>query len=178
MPLRRQLRQLAIIERQYSIDGTSGRERADLQQRIAILRQQIRRADGGSQARWEGYDREDSYGRWEGNRGAGYERNDRMDRANDGYDGRDYDRDGRRDATNYGYQQPTRSGLGEVVDTLLGTGNLRVGQQAPRNLYGVPDEYRDQFRDGNGAYYRTDGRQIYQIDARTQAVVRVYAMNR
>jgi hypothetical protein len=41
---------------------------------------------------------------------------------------------------------------------------------------GVPYEYRDQFRDGNGVYYRSDGRNIYQIDARSQTVVRIFPM--
>ena len=186
MPLRQQLRRLAMLERQYSVDGTSGRERTELQQRVRTLRQDIRTADGGNQARWDGYDREDGYGRWDQSDRDGYDRNnqydpdDRMDRNNDGYDDRDYNRDGRRDdAVDNGYQQqPRRGGIGGFVDALLGTGGLRVGQQAPANLYGVPYEYRGQYRDGNGTFYRSDGRQIYQIDARTQSVVRIYAMNR
>jgi hypothetical protein len=65
-----------------------------------------------------------------------------------------------------------------MIDSMLGTGGLRVGQRASSNLYGVPAEYRGQYRDGNGAYYRSDGRNIYQIDARSQTVVRVYTMSR
>jgi hypothetical protein len=42
----------------------------------------------------------------------------------------------------------------------------------------VPYEYRSRYRDGNGVYYRSDGRQIYQIDARTQTVLRIYAIDR
>ena len=42
------------------------------------------------------------------------------------------------------------------------------------NLYSVPSQYRYRFRDGNGVYYRSDGRNIYQIDARSQTVLRVY----
>jgi hypothetical protein len=42
----------------------------------------------------------------------------------------------------------------------------------------VPYAYRSQYRDGERAYYRSDGRQIYQIDPRTQTVVRIYAMTR
>jgi nuclear transport factor 2 (NTF2) superfamily protein len=42
----------------------------------------------------------------------------------------------------------------------------------------VPSQYRYQYRDGNGVYYRSDGRAIYQIDARTDTVLRVYSMDR
>ena len=150
MQLRQQLRQLSQLERQYARNGISGQERGELQRRMRDVRQAIRRADGNDQARWDGYDREDGYGR-DGQWG-GY--------ADQGQ-----------------YQQP-RSGLGGVIDTVFGGGGLSVGQRASSGLYGLQGGYRDQYRDGNGAYYRTDGRQIYQIDARTQTVVRVYPMNR
>ena len=149
-PLRQQLRQLTQLERQYARNGISGQERGELQRRLRDLRQGIRRADGNNQARWDGYDREDGYGRdgqWSGYADQGQ------------------------------YQQP-RSGLGGVIDSVFGGGGLSVGQRASSGLYGLQGGYRDQYRDGNGAYYRTDGRQIYQIDARTQTVVRVYPMSR
>ena len=171
-PLRQQLRQLIQLERQYSVNGLSGQERAELQQRIRNLRQQIRFADGGQ----GGYN-DQSYGDDEGR----YSGGDRVDQNRDGYDDRDYDRDGRwDDDVNDGrYEQPAqRGGIGGVIENIFGGGGLRVGQRVSGNLGGVPSEYRDQFRDGNGAYYRSDGRQIYQIDARTQTVVRAYPMNR
>jgi len=236
-PLRLQLQQLTRLERQYSINGLSGQERADLQQRIRNLRQQIQYAEGG-QGRFgnqrygdddrrygndgrrygtgdwidrnrDGYDDRDldrdgrwdddrygssnrsdrdrgSYddrdydrdGRWNDGR---YGSSDRIDRDRDGYDDRDYNRDGRRDDdVNDGrYEQPAqRGGIGGIIQNIFGGGSLRVGQRVSGNLGGVPYEYRDQFRDGNGVYYRSDGRQIYQIDARSQTVVRIYPMNR
>ena len=236
-PLRLQLRQLTQLERQYSINGLSGQERADLQQRIRTLRQQIRFAEGGQgrfeDQRYGGDDRR--YGNDDRRYGAGdwidrnrdgyddrdldrdgrmdddrYGSRDRIDRDRDGYDDRDYDRDGRWDDDRYGssdridrnrdgyddrdydrdgrwdddvndgrYEQPAqRGGIGGILGDIFGGGTLRVGQRVSGNLGGVPYEYRDQFRDGNGVYYRSDGRQIYQIDARTQTVVRVYPMNR
>lgn len=185
IPLRQQVRQLTRLERQYSANGLSGQERADLQQRTRDLRQQIRAADGGDRARWDRYDREDGYaGNDRYDRDDDYGRNDRyddrIDSNRDGYDDRDYDRDGRwdDDVNNGGYQQPARGGLGGVIDAIVGGGGLRVGQRASSDLYGVPGEYRDQYRDGNGVYYRSDGRRIYQIDARSQTVARVFAMNR
>ena len=163
VPIRQQLQLLNRLERQYSVNGIDGRERNDLQQRIRSVRQQLRAADGGNQARWDRYDDEDGYGR-----NGQYGRNT------------DDDRDGRWDDDRQGdYRQPAqRGGIAGIFDALTGGGGLRVGQRASGNLYDVPNEYRRQFRDGNGAYYRSDGRQIYQIDARTDTVVRVYPMNR
>jgi hypothetical protein len=169
IPLREQIRQLTRIERRYSMNGISGRERADLQQRMRNLRRQMRVADGGANGRYDRYDRDYAYGE-----------RDRYDHVDVNRDGRD-DRDSRWDdeGRDNGYQQPVqRGGLAGVVDGLLGTGGLQVGQRASSDLYGVPTEYRGQYRDGDGAYYRSDGRQIYQIDARTDTVIRVYAMNR
>lgn len=126
----------------------------------------------------------DRDGRWDDDANNGRAvTGDWIDRNRDGYDDRDLDRDGRwdDDANNGTYQpqQPApRTGIGGLIDSVLGTGGLRVGQRASANLYGLPSGYQNQYRDGNGVYYRTDGRQIYQIDARTQTVVRVYAMNR
>jgi hypothetical protein len=231
-PLRQQLRQLMQLERQYSVNGLSGQERSDLQQRIRTLRQQIQFAEGGQgrfgnqrygdddrrygnddrrygAGNWidrnrDGYDdrdhnrdgisNDDRYGRsdrdgyddrasdrdgrWNDDR---YGRSDRVDRNRDGYDDRDYDRNGRwDDDVNDGrYEQPAqRGGIGGIIGNIFGGGGLRVGQRVSGNLGGVPYEYRDQFRDGNGVYYRSDGRQIYQIDARSQTVVRVFPMNR
>ena len=160
MSLRRQLRQLSMMERQYAQGGLDGRERADLNRRLRDVRMAIRSADRNNQARWDGYDREDGYGR-------------------EGYgQGQAYGQGGAYYGNDQAYQPQPRSGLGGIVDGLLGRDGLRIGQQAPTNLYGLQGIYADQFRDGNGAYYRTDGRQIYQIDARTRTVVRVYPMNR
>jgi hypothetical protein len=172
-PLRLQLRQLIQLERRYSANGLSPQERADLQQRIRSLRQQVRVAAGGMR----GYDQDDRDGYGQN---GGYDR--RFDRNNDGFDDRDYNRDGRRDDIDDNgddYQQPAqRGGIGGLIDGVLGGGGLRVGQRAPANLNGLPSEYRSQYRDGGGVYYRSDGRSIYEIDARTQAIVRVYPMDR
>ena len=65
---------------------------------------------------------------------------------------------------------------------MLGRSNctgIQVGQRVSGSgLYSLPYEYRNQYRDTNNVYYRTDGRQIYQIDARTGTVARIYGMNR
>jgi hypothetical protein len=180
--LRQQLRQLRQLERQYSANGLTGQERGDLQRRMQNLRQQIRFAEGRQGG--------NGYGQY-GN-GDQYGQDSRVDRDRDGYYDRDYNRNGRWNDDQGGeddqyddrdradrYQQPAqRGGIGGMIDSMLGTGGLRVGQRASSNLYGVPPEYRGQYRDGDGAYYRSDGRNIYQIDARSQTVVRVYPMSR
>jgi hypothetical protein len=205
MPLREQLRQLSRLETVYARDGISGRERADLQQRINALRLGIRMAERSGDGRYgrddNRYDQDDRYSSggdrydrgdvdsrydrnndgWDdrdANRDGRWDVDSRYDTNRDGYDDRDYNRDGRWD-NDEGYQQSGDRGVvGQIIDRVTGTGGLRVGQRASADLGGVPYAYRTQYRDGGGVYYRSDGRQIYQIDARTQTVVRIYAMNR
>lgn len=138
------------------------------------------------------YGRGDGDGRWDrdndgwddrdGNRDGRWDVDSRNDSNRDGWDDRDRDRDGRWDDDDddgrYGQQTDNRGILGQVIDRVTGNGGLRVGQQASANLGAVPSAYRGQYRDGNGAYYRSDGTRIYQIDARTHTIARIYAMNR
>ncbi|HEX8192947.1 MAG TPA: hypothetical protein VF552_08610 [Allosphingosinicella sp.] len=146
-------------------------------------------------------------GRWEDRRGGDrddrYENDERYgsryDRNRDGYDDRDTNRDNRVDSRDGDYDRDYRDRddrdgdyrdrdyrdgerrggiLGNVIDRVTGNGGLRVGQRVSGNLGALPYEYRDRYRDGNGAYYRTDGRNIYRIDARTETVLSVHGMNR
>lgn len=171
LSLRASLRSLTQLERRYSRNGLSNEERQDLQTRLRSLRQEVRQADNGARGRYDDWDRQ--VGRDDG-------RYDDRDGGQGG--GRGYDRDDSRYGDSddrYGEPEP-RSGLGGVIDDVLGRNpaTLQVGQRAPTDLYGVPYEYRDRYRDTDQSYYRSDGRQIYQIDARTRAVVRIHAMNR
>ena len=178
--LRMQMRRLQRLERQYSYNGFTQAARQDLQQRLRAFRQDLRLADNGR------FDRDSRYGNWDDRYdNDGYA--GRMDRNNDGWDDRDYDRDGRIDDGYTGRGGPyepaydtvceTRGGISGVIDSVLGRENcysLRVGARASGNLYAVPSQYRYRYRDGNGVYYRSDGRAIYQIDARTNTVLRIY----
>jgi hypothetical protein len=160
--LRMQVRQLRQLERQYSYNGLTQSERDDLRSRLRELREDVQIADNGR------YDRDTRYGNW-----------------NDPYYNNDV-------YTGQGgpYEQPydtycdtnTRGGIGGLIEGVLGRNNsncaARVGSRAPSNLYSVPSHLRYQFRDGNGVYYRSDGRNVYQIDARTQTVLRVYSTDR
>jgi hypothetical protein len=152
--LRMDLRDLRRLERQYSYNGLTQAERQDLRQRLRGLREDIRLADNGR------FDRDTRYGSWD-------------DRDwNDGYSGR-----GGPYEPAYDTVCETRGGVGGVIDSVFGRDNcysLRVGSRATGNLYSVPSQYRYRYRDGNGVYYRSDGRAIYQIDARTNTVLRIY----
>lgn len=160
--LRMEVRQLQRLERQYSYNGLTQTERQDLQQRLRELREDIRMADNGR------YDRDTRYGSW----------NDPY-YNNGGYTGQGGP-----------YEQPydtycdtnARGGIGGLIEGVLGRNNdncsVRVGSRVPSNLYAVPSHLRYQFRDGNGVYYRSDGRNVFQIDARTQTVLRVYSTDR
>jgi hypothetical protein len=152
--LRRDLHNLRLLERRYSYNGFTQAERADLRQRLRSVRQEIRVADNGR------YDRDNRFGNW----------NDPY--WNDGY----YGQGGPYEPA-YDVVCETRGGIGGVVDSVLGRENcysLRVGSRATGNLYSVPSQYRYRYRDGNGVYYRSDGRAIYEIDARTNTVLRIY----
>lgn len=184
-PIRQNIQQLMYLERQYGMNGLTAHEAADLRQRIQMVRQQLHRADDGARGRYAQWDRDDRND-W----GAGY--NGRVDANNDGWDDRDYNRDGRLDERDsnrdarwndngyqgyQGYQQQPapRSGIAGIIASVLGGGGgLQVGQRVPSNLYGVPHQYQAQYRDGNGVYYRSDGRNIYQVDARSQTVLRIF----
>jgi hypothetical protein len=149
--IRPQLRQLRDLERRYSVNGLSQQERQDLQYRLRTVRQQLRVADGGNRQ----YDQYSDYDDGYSGQGGPYQEVDEVCES--------------------------RGGIGGVIDSVLGRQNcngMQVGQRVSGGLYSVPYEYRSQYRDGNGVYYRSDGRQIYQIDARTDTIVRVYGMNR
>jgi hypothetical protein len=198
--LRNQLRQLTWLERRYSQGGFTMRERADLQNRMTSLRQAIGIAARSGAGR---YDRDPRYGDASDARDGRWSDEDQLargetvDRNRDGYDDRDLNRDRRIDdrewqtaGTRYGSnvgddrderyadRDTRRDGIGGVIDDVLGRGGLQVGQRASADLGGVPYAYRDQYRDGNGVYYRSDNRAIYQIDARSDTVLRIYALNR
>jgi hypothetical protein len=171
--LRYQLRQIERLDRQYGRDGYSQAERTDMQNRLRAFRDQLRMADGGN-----------GYGNGNGQYGSNnnYDTGYGQSGYNNGYQGQGGQYEAYCDET-------SRGGIGGLIDSLFGGGTsggrnddcsttLRVGSRVTGNLGGVPYEYRNQYRDGSGYYYRSDGRAIYQIDARTSTVVRAYPMNR
>jgi hypothetical protein len=161
--LRRQLRELRQLSRQYGMDGLSAGERADLQQRLRYVRDQIQVADRGTDGR---YGRADRYGAYDNRAYVGANGN--------GY----YGQGGPYEEVDQADICRDRGGVAGLVDNIVGGGCLRVGQRATADLGGVPYEYRGQYRDGGGVYYRSDGRAIYRIDTRTNTIVGVYPMAR
>jgi len=171
--LRSEVRDVRRLYFAYARNGLSQNERMDLQTRIRNLRQEMRIADGGL------FDNDRVYA------GQRYDRYGRPDR--DGM----FDRNGNRiDVGVYGQGGPyepvcvDRGGIAGIIGDLFGDDydcddrGFRVGQRVTGNLGGVPSAYGYRYRDGNGVYYRSDGRNIYQIDARTQTVLRVYDIDR
>jgi hypothetical protein len=149
--LRRELSQLRQLNAQYSMNGMTQYERQDLQQRLRSLREEMRTADNGS-----------------------YDRYDRTAWGNDYYGGA-----GQYTGTGGPYEEAVvcerRGGVSGVVDALTGNQNCySVGSRVGNDLYAVPYQYRDQYRDGRGVYYRSDGQNIYEIDARTNTVISIH----
>jgi hypothetical protein len=159
--LSRQIRDLRVTADLYARNGFSQRERMDLQARFRTVRQNLRLADNGRLDRYGSRDDNWSGSDWDSNyRDNGY--NDRGGPYEEAYDD----------------TCVSRGGIAGLIDNVVGAGCLRVGMRATSNLNAVPYDYRYRFRDGNGVYYRSDGRSIYEIDARTNTVVRIHSMNR
>lgn len=159
-PLRRELAMLQRLEDRYSLNGISYAESEDLRRRLRDLRAEIRVADNG------GWDRNERYGMWD-----------------DGYD-RGYDRGYSTYRGSGGPYEPVvvcerRGGVIGFIDALTGTRNcFDVGQRVTLDLDPVPYSYRGRYRDTNEVYYRSDGRAIYTIDARTNTVLEVQRIPR
>ena len=152
--LRRQLSQLRQLEARYSIGGFTQFERADLQQRLRSVRQDLRLADNGSYDRYDRMAWDDNYNSY--NSGAS-----------------------RYTGTGGPYEEAVvcerRGGAAGVIDAMTGRENCySVGDRVGSGLYAVPYDYRDQYRDGGGVYYRSDGRNIYEIDAQTNTVIAIH----
>lgn len=167
LPIRQQIRQLNQLDRQYSMNGFSREEQMDLQQRVRSVRQQLRMADNGAGGR---------YAQWDAEDGQGDHHPHQQGYGQQGY-GQGYQQGYGQQGYQQGYGQPVQQGgIAGLVNQVLGGGGLQVGQRASSNLYAVPYQHQDHYRDGNGVYYRSDGQRIYQIDARSNTVVRVFPM--
>jgi hypothetical protein len=193
-PLDQQIRQISQYERVNGRDGLSMRERTYLQQRIANLRQHIRYAEQTGNGRDARYGRADRYddGRGYGaNDNAygrdGYARDQRLDRNGDGWDDRDLDHDGRienarderLDRNGDGWDDRDLDRDGRIENAREEeAGYLRVGQRISGNFGEMPAQYRDRYRDDAGSYYRYDRGNVYQVDARTDLILRIFAGQR
>jgi hypothetical protein len=194
--LRRQLRQLQQMETSYSAGGITSQERVSLMQGVRSLRDQLRTAYGRGYAyndgEWDnGYAggattyATDQYGRPTAGGGVTYDRYGRPLVSGNVT----YDRYGRPVTTGYasgngysGSNANSSGGIGGVLASILSGGGLRSGDVVTSAigsaLVRVPSNYSSRYRDEAGVYYRSDGERVYEIDARTNTVVRIYPMNR
>lgn len=72
-------------------------------------------------------------------------------------------------------------GVGGLLGSVLGRGGLRTGEVVTGGLASVLGSavgLGSQYRDNNNVYYRSDGERVYEIDARTNTVIRVYPVQR
>lgn len=235
------INQLRSLERQYSANGLTDRERRALQQRIRAVRDQLRTASGswGNQYGWNDRDLDayatgygstairvdqygrpvdqygrviadtsvrvdqygrpvDQYGRVIANTGV---RVDQYGRPVDQYGrvvanpGVAYDQYGRPVANGYygqgGPYEPVQqnSTLGNILGGVLGSmtggnsglggilggGGLSVGSIISSAILGQLSRGTNYgYQDRSNVYFRSDGRQVYEIDARTNRVVRIH----
>jgi hypothetical protein len=160
--LRRQLNDLRRMEMSYSQNGLSRDERNMLQQRTRTVREQLRMAGGNGWANRYGWNDSDfdRYGNAYGN----------------SYGTVTYDRYGNPVASGYpngvggpyepAYNSSRGLNIGDVITGLLGGNTLRQ----------LPSGYQTQYRDRSDVYFRSDGNRVYEIDARTNRVIRVHPM--
>jgi len=69
------------------------------------------------------------------------------------------------------------SGVGGILGSILGNGGLSVGSVisgAIGSALGGGSNYG--YRDRNDVYFRSDGQRVYEIDARTNTVIRVHPL--
>jgi hypothetical protein len=128
-----------------------------------------------------GNGRYDTYGNgnYDNGRRGTYDNGSSGDR---GYGSGQYDRDRDEATRDDEYRNDGRYGRDDGRDDSYGDDEggdaLRVGDRVTGGLYAVPDAYRGRFRDGGSVYYRYGDGNVYQIDARTGVVLRIYPIER
>lgn len=165
--LRRQIGDLRRLEVSYSRDGLSRSERTQLQQRMRTVREQLRMAGGNDWSNRYGWNEDDfdrdgpRFGNGYGSTRPGSVTYDRYGNPvpTNSYDGRG----GPYEPT---YDNNRRFGIGDIISNLVGNASLSR----------VPSNYSSRYRDRSDVYFRSDGRQILEIDARTNRVIRVHPM--
>jgi hypothetical protein len=72
-------------------------------------------------------------------------------------------------------------GVGGLLGSILGRGGLRTGDVITSTIgsvLGGAMGFGSQYRDNNSVYYRSDGQRVYEIDARTNRVIRIHPVSR
>jgi hypothetical protein len=180
--LRQEIRALNRLRTQYASNGLTNQEWNVLQQRVGNLSQQIQVAYG-----YNGYNQGNGYAY--GNSGVAYDQYGRPIQngypvQNNGYYGQG--------GPYVPYQAPrTNSGVGGVLGSVLGgvlgggsgnilgsilsNGGLRIGDVITGVLGNVLGGASNLgYQDRSNVYFRTDGQRVYEIDARTNQVIRIH----
>jgi hypothetical protein len=167
--LQGELADLSRRDQSYRSGGLSRAERSDLQQRLQVLDGRIQQASYDGNNRDDRYDRDDREGR--------YDRDDRDSRYD--RDGRD-DRDGRwTDNDNRNGRDGCPPGLAKKNNGCQPPGQaMRMGDRYSNQYARVPASYGARYRDTPRYIYRYNDGRIYQVDRRTNLVVRVTATRR
>ena len=188
-PLRKSLRKLVSLETKLAADGLTDKENATLRKQSAKLRQQIskvrhsdvredrrakaderrvRRATADARRSADSDDREAS-------RAAKAERRSREAAADERRQGASDEKreqraasDDRRDVAERAVST-TRFDGPTPGDRF--PGDVRVGQGVSSRMVAVAEGHRDEFRDTDEYYYRSDDRRIYRLDRKSNLVV-------
>ncbi|WP_310469048.1 hypothetical protein [Sphingomonas sp.] len=155
-------KRLELIGDLSALGDLSISDRVFLQRQVRAVRARIQRADNGANGRFADWDADDDYV-------LRPEPNAPIDANRDGVDDRDFNRNG--------FWEDDRQGLGAaaVPGSDLQSGALRVGQRAaPSDMFGVPYQHQDRYRDSEHVYYRSDGARIYQISRDSHKVTRIF----
>jgi len=197
--LRQQIRQLNRLQRQYASGGLTSMEWNALQQRVGSINQQMQVASGGyaygyAQPYGNAYGYNSNNGYAYGNNGYAYGSNavtyDQYGRPiTNGYSNGYYGQGG----PYVPVPQQRSSGIGNVLGgmlgsavggggggvlgSILGNGGLRVGDLVTGvigNVLGRAPSNYGSYQNNSNVYFRTDGQRVYEIDARTNQVVRIH----
>lgn len=191
--LRQEIRRLTRLRTQYSANGLTTQEWRVLQQQVGNISQQMQVAAGYAAGN-PPYG--NAYGYY-GNQGYPSQGYPSQGYSNQGYA---YDQYGRPVAVNNGgyygqggpyvpAPQARSNGIGNVLGGVLGSvvggggvlgnvlggGGLGIGSVitgAIANALGGGDRYG--YQDRSNVYFRTDGERVYEIDARTNQVIRIH----
>jgi hypothetical protein len=185
--LRQEIQALTRLRAQYAGNGISAQEWNVLQQRVGNLSQQIQVAAA--------YQGNYQYGGAYPNQGYAYDQYGRRIPAQT----YGYDQYGRPVQNGYygqggpyvAYPQQSNNGVlgnmlggvlgggagGNILGSILGNGGLRIGDVISgvlgSALGGVSSS---RYQDRSDVYFRTDGQRVYEIDARTNQVIRIHPM--
>jgi len=159
--LRDGLRELVMMERQFSPGGISRREGTILQQRGSELGRQIDFAErnGGSEVAGD-----DSRAAWD----ARYDRDHKAasEARNPSERSAQYGGGFSREPTSASNDRFDRPNRGDRF-----AGDVRVGQHFSSRMGPVPVEYRIDYQDNPQVYYGYDNQRIYRVDRRTGLIL-------